>query len=267
MGEHPDNRPGRRGVEDFWLRHPGESWCITLSFVLEDANARRLLHAWALDAEAFALVLALLDPTWRSEVHALAGGRLVLSGAGAGFVQDATDDVTALTVPATAVSAAAIAAPTEILVRPVTNEDDLRLWLATSALGWGHHTPAARAASDAFGRAAYQVDGESMVLAFARSDERRPVGCASSTIRGGIATLGGMSTIPTERRRGVQAALVRHRLARAVAHGCEMVASTAAVGSASERNLVRLGFEAQFPVETWARPGEDHRREPSGRLR
>jgi GNAT superfamily N-acetyltransferase len=100
-----------------------------------------------------------------------------------------------------------------------------------------------------------------MVLAFDPSGER-PIGCASSTVRDGIATLGGMSTIPAARRRGVQAALVRHRLARAATLGCELAAATAAVGSASERNLVRLGFEAQFAVETWTRHGGRGRAQP-----
>jgi GNAT superfamily N-acetyltransferase len=71
-----------------------------------------------------------------------------------------------------------------------------------------------------------------------------------------------MSTIPAARRRGVQAALVRHRLARAATLGCELAAATAAVGSASERNLVRLGFEAQFAVETWTRHGGRGRAQP-----
>ena len=280
--------------------------CVTLCGVLDDATARRLLHTWALDAEAFALVLNRQDPTWRSEVHHLAGGRLVLCGSGlyvnraigagideplrrddvalivdrsaavgvepaievtpytradatvqlgrAGFVHDATGDVTVLTVPAIAAAASAIDAPDDIIVRPVVDDVELDLWLTTTALGWGHDTRAARTASDAFTRAAHVVDGEGMVLAFDRSGGR-PVGCASTTLRDGIATLGGMSTIPTERRRGVQAALVRHRLARAAELGCELAASTASTGGASERNLMRLGFEAHFAVETWTRRG------------
>lgn len=272
--------------------------------MLDDATAQRLLHIWALDAEAFALVLAHQDPTWRSQVHPLAGGRLVLCGSGlyvnraiaagideplrrddvalivdrsaavgvdpasevtpytradatvqlgrAGFVHDTTDDVTVLTVPATAAAAAAIDGPDDIIVRPVVDDVDLDLWLTTTALGWGHDTTAARAASDAFTRAAHVIDGEGMVLAFDRSGER-PIGCASTTVRDGIATLGGMSTIPAERRRGVQAALVRHRLARAAELGCELAASTAVTGGASERNLIRFGFEAHFAIETWTR--------------
>jgi GNAT superfamily N-acetyltransferase len=65
-----------------------------------------------------------------------------------------------------------------------------------------------------------------------------------------------MSTLPSERRRGVQAALVHHRLRLARAAGCGIATSTTVSGGASERNLRRLCFEPWFEVTTLARSAE-----------
>lgn len=164
-----------------------------------------------------------------------------------GFTHDPDRDVTALLRPPTPLPDA----PDDIVVRPVRTDGDLLLWQETSARGWGHTSEAARRASDAFTRAAHTVDGDGMLVAFDATDGR-PLGCASTTIRDALATLGGMSTVPSERGRGVQAAMLRHRLALAVARGCDLAASTTVVGGASERNLVRHGFIPGFSVTTWS---------------
>jgi GNAT superfamily N-acetyltransferase len=261
---------------------------------------RRVLRAWALDAAAFARVLADQDPTWGSETFELAGGQLVLCGPGL-YVNRALAVAldrpladhelatiearsTAIGVlPAIEVSPATdgeaideltargyVAETTvEALRRPVddgtgivpgaaiaierADGDLLPLWQETSALGWGHVTPTARRASDAFARAAAVIDGPGFLLGRA-DDDGRPVGCASLTIRDGVATFGGMSTVPAERRRGVQSALIRHRLAIAHAAGCDLATSTAVPGSDSERNLIRHGFEPWFALTTMVRP-------------
>ena len=139
----------------------------------------------------------------------------------------------------------------EFVIEPASG-DLLPLWQTTSAAGWGHETAAARKASDAFARAAAVVDGDNLVVV-RDSHDGRPVGCASMTVNDRIATLGGMSTLPAERRRGVQAALIVHRLRTAAALGCELATSSAEPESNSERNLVRHGFERRFLVETYVR--------------
>ncbi len=266
---------------------------------MDTATDRSLVRTWSLDAAAFALVLAERDPSWRSEVHEIAGGRLVLCGAGlyvnrligAGIEAPLTDDdvdavvgrsqavgvgaaveVTPLTHPASLavlgargfahdpasdvtasarrLPGAAIAAPADVEVRPVTTLDDLALWQETSARGWGHDGDAARRSADAFARVAFVVDGDAMVIAFDTADGE-PVGCASTTIRDGVATVGGMSTVPAQRRRGVQAALLAFRLRIACERGCTLAASTTATGGASERNLARHGFISRFVVQTY----------------
>lgn len=138
-----------------------------------------------------------------------------------------------------------------IVIRPA-NTDLLETWRSTSAAGWGHVDLDARRASDVFAGVAATVDGEGLVLATDASDGR-PLGCGSVTFRAGVATLGGMSTVPAERGRGVQAALIRYRLAYARSLGCEIITSSAETGGASERNLVRHGFEPWFTVTTYVR--------------
>lgn len=164
-----------------------------------------------------------------------------------GFVHDSDADITALVRP---IPGPPIDAPDDIIVRPVTTEADLALWQEISATGWGHVDRRARAVSDAFTTAALITDRDGMVIAFDSSGDH-PVGCASVTIREGLATLGGMSTHPAHRRRGVQAALIRHRLRLASKHGCDLAAATAAAGGASVRNLCRHGFRSVFEIATW----------------
>jgi GNAT superfamily N-acetyltransferase len=272
---------------------------------MEAGVLRRVLHAWALDAAAFADVLARHDPTWGSQTHPMAGGQLVLSGCGlyvnramaAGIAPALTEsDVDQLVAESLVVGV-----PPAIEVSPVTATETLRVlashnferqpdsdvtalvwpvgerplpdspmdvvirsisaasikdWQEVSALGWGHTSAEARRASDAFVAAAHAIDGDGMVIAHDAGDGR-PLGCASLTRRTGVATLGGMSTIPAERRRGVQAALVRHRIEVAIESGCDLIVSGTASGGASQRNLQRLGFVPGATISTWAdRPSE-----------
>jgi len=173
-----------------------------------------------------------------------------------GFVRDQNADITILTRP---VMAPVIDATVDLAIHPVESEADLRLWQETSATGWAHTGSEARKASDAFAAAAHALDNESMAVAFDQAD-RRPVGCATMTMCDGVAMFGGMSTVPAERRRGVQAALLRYRMNQARAMGCDLAMTTAASGGASQRNLERHGFAPGFTIQRFtlagaARPG------------
>jgi GNAT superfamily N-acetyltransferase len=54
----------------------------------------------------------------------------------------------------------------------------------------------------------------------------------------------GAGTLPAERRRGVQAALLQARLADAAARGCDLAIIT--VQPVSQRNVQRHGFELLY---------------------
>ncbi|MDO5500933.1 MAG: GNAT family N-acetyltransferase [Propionibacteriaceae bacterium] len=129
------------------------------------------------------------------------------------------------------------------------SERTLEEWQAVSAAGWGHDSADARRAADAFTRAAHTVDGDGMIIAL-DADDGRPLGCASLTIHDEVATLGGMSTLPTERRRGVQGALILHRLGVARDAGCTVAMTTTTTGGDSERNVQRFGFRRTHIKQT-----------------
>ena len=128
----------------------------------------------------------------------------------------------------------------------------LGVWQDVAASGFGVGEGEPRRVSDAFAKAAAVVDAAGFLLA-RDGDDGRPLGCASVTIRDGLATLGGMTTLPSERRRGVQAALIAHRLRLASEAGCDLVASSTVPANASERNLARAGFRPLYETVTLAK--------------
>lgn len=71
-------------------------------------------------------------------------------------------------------------------------------------------------------------------------------GGGTLAIRDGVAGLFGASTLPAFRRRGVQAALLHARLARAAEAGCDLAVCLAQPGSTSQRNIVRRGFTVLY---------------------
>ena len=69
-----------------------------------------------------------------------------------------------------------------------------------------------------------------------------PAACGSLTVVGSVGWLGGAATDPARRGRGLQSALVAHRLRLATEMGCTLAAATALPDGQSARNLERLGF-------------------------
>ncbi len=67
-------------------------------------------------------------------------------------------------------------------------------------------------------------------------------GGAGLRIHQGVAQLCGSSTLPGQRRRGVQSALLSRRLADAAAAGCDIAVITTQPGSKSQENAQRRGF-------------------------
>jgi ribosomal protein S18 acetylase RimI-like enzyme len=67
-------------------------------------------------------------------------------------------------------------------------------------------------------------------------------GVATARIDDGVAQLCGAATLPAFRRRGVQAALLRQRLADGFNAGCDLAVMTTQPGSTSQQNGDRQGF-------------------------
>ena len=72
------------------------------------------------------------------------------------------------------------------------------------------------------------------------------VGSASMCMNDGVAILCGAATIPSHRRRGVQAAFLERRLALAHDQGCDVAIVTTAPGSKSQQNVQRRGFQLLY---------------------
>ncbi len=79
------------------------------------------------------------------------------------------------------------------------------------------------------------------------------VATAAMDVQGELAGLFAGSTVVSERRRGWHAALIRDRLARARERGARFARTSAGVGSASERNFRRAGFQVLYTRTVWER--------------
>ncbi len=71
-------------------------------------------------------------------------------------------------------------------------------------------------------------------------------GAAAMDVHAGLATLFGDSTLVRARGRGLQLALIRHRLLRAAQLGCDLATASVVPGGVSHRNYERAGFELVY---------------------
>jgi GNAT superfamily N-acetyltransferase len=129
-----------------------------------------------------------------------------------------------------------------ITIEPVT-PDNLDRWLTVMAAGVSAGSGPARATSDEYCRARFSMPAGRNFIA---SIDGVPAGCGSVETADGIAWLGGMATVPAYRERGVQSALIRHRVGLAAAEGVDLVASSAVPDGGSARNLARHGFQLAY---------------------
>jgi len=126
-----------------------------------------------------------------------------------------------------------------VSVVPVRSDDEAATWREVLAAGFDVTDPSARAVSDEMARADQGVTSGQQFLALI---DGRAAGCGSVVMADGVAWLGAGATLPEFRSRGVQAAMVRHRVAYAESASCDLAAATAVPDGASARNLSRLGF-------------------------
>lgn len=95
----------------------------------------------------------------------------------------------------------------------------------------------------------YQMDG---ALAFVATVGDQPVACGTGIVisEHRVFALCGAGTLAAYRGRGLQTALLRARMAAAVAAGCEYAVVVTQGGSASQRNVERLGFRVAYSKVT-----------------
>lgn len=135
-----------------------------------------------------------------------------------------------------------------VAARPIEpGEEDL--WSRTSAEGWSHYPELAEFMND-IGRVMARARGTHLFIA---EIEGRPVATGAMAIHDGVALLAGASTVPSERNRGAQRALLETRLQYAFEHGCDLATMGAQPGSASQRNAERQGFRIAYTRIKWGR--------------
>jgi hypothetical protein len=116
------------------------------------------------------------------------------------------------------------------------------VWTLTVAQGFAEHLPVTQEILDVM-RAFASVANVECYLA--RVDGAI-AGGGTLVLRDGVAGLFGASTLSSFRKRGVQTALLRRRMARAAEAGCDLVVCLAQPGSTSQRNVVRHGFAVLY---------------------
>jgi GNAT superfamily N-acetyltransferase len=138
-----------------------------------------------------------------------------------------------------------------VLVREV-DDASIATWQRVLADGNAIADPAARATSDEFAAAAHTMAGRSDYLA---ELDGTPAGCGSLERIDGVGWVGAAATAPELGGRGVQGALLRHRIDVAMAQGCDLVAASALPGGRSARNLERHGFTQAYAQLVMVLPG------------
>ncbi len=122
-------------------------------------------------------------------------------------------------------------------------DDTLEEWLTVLRIGNELTTPDAAAISDEWARASRKVTGTTDYLAHL---DGVAAGCGSITPESGLGWIGGATTVPAYRRRGVQGALIRRRMTAAYESGCDLAVITAVPSGDSARNVARLGFTLAY---------------------
>lgn len=121
-------------------------------------------------------------------------------------------------------------------------KDKIDLWTQTVSQGFADQFPVSEELLDTMKMFAFAPKTE-LYLA---SVDGRVAGGGTLALHDGVAGLFGASTLPVARKRGVQTALLRRRLARAAEAGSDLAVSLAQPGSTSQRNIARQGFRVMY---------------------
>lgn len=132
----------------------------------------------------------------------------------------------------------------------VTTANEANLWAETSTRGWSHEHPELREFMSELGTIAA---ARSQSVCFLAEYEGKPGAAGAISIHEGIALFAGSATVPELRRRGLQSALLEARMRYAVEAGCDIAMMVAELGSNSQRNAERKGFQTAYTRTKWQR--------------
>jgi hypothetical protein len=129
----------------------------------------------------------------------------------------------------------------------VVGPEEYELWAQTAARGWGEFEGPSDLMLGLSRVSAHRPDA----VSFLAEIGGRPAATGALSVCEGVALLAGASTVPEERRRGAQLALLDARLAHAARDGCDLAMICAQPGSASQRNAERQGFRIAYTRVKW----------------
>lgn len=144
-----------------------------------------------------------------------------------------------------------------VLARPLSDDDvspsikiritqarleEAELWILTTAQGFTGKDNPPQADLDILTPNFHSQDA----TCFLAWTEKKPAGGGAMFIHEGVVELGGASTRPAFRNRGVQMALLQARLAASRKAGCDLAVSMTGPGSDSQRNIERAGFQLAY---------------------
>lgn len=141
--------------------------------------------------------------------------------------------------PVPAITAEARPSPIEVRV---AGPDEEPRWTRTAASGWSE-VPEVEAFMMDVGRLAMATRGATCFLA---ELDGEPVATGMLSIHEGVALFAGASTVPRQRGKGAQLALLDARMRFAADRACDLAMMCAAPGSASQRNAERHGFRIAY---------------------
>lgn len=168
----------------------------------------------------------LADPSWP---HLLTLGGYRLEQFYSVLVRPLTEDVVPVSLPG------------EVRVSQAGPED-AELWIHTVAQGFGDQESPAQETLDLLAPNFHSANGTCF---FAWMDGQ-PAGGGAIYVHEGATEVGSISTRPAFRRRGVQTALLQVQLAAAREQGCDLALTVTSPGSASQRNMERVGFRLAY---------------------
>lgn len=139
-------------------------------------------------------------------------------------------------------------------IRPIDPGDEGALRAYTEIVWRGFIPPGAPLPGDAFetSAAAARLPDHELFLAFAGGT---PVGACAMQHGERCAALFGASVPEAYRKRGVQGAMIAHRLERARARGLSLAVIHSKPGIPTERNAARLGFFMAYSKAVLTMPG------------
>jgi GNAT superfamily N-acetyltransferase len=181
----------------------------------------------------------------RVELSSLATSGIGATLTGRGYVLEGFENVLGMSLPCGA-------APVDGVVVTRIEDDESASWLDVLARSFSQpdvyegasvEEPVDRAALEAIFE---QIGGASGFVRYMGRRESQVAGGAGMRMAEGVAQLCGAGTLPEHRRRGVQTALFRYRIADAARAGCDIAVVTTQPGSVSQQNAQRQGFEMLY---------------------